>query len=433
MRKILLLVSIFAFFFACNKQKGDRWLSVIPVGDQPSLIQELAEMTNPCNNQENYIPDLDHMDHTSYKIIKVNVHIIQNAEGKGNLEGEWGKKYIRQVLQSAKDNLKKNQKMRLPVGNNTPNIPARITYQLWPTSYIPGDDGIYFHRDEEMYYNINRGKDKNIFDRKLFEKYGIQKDTVLNIFVQDVHLDSLKSKDFDPKSNGVAFGTWIKAANWYDSVRDTVYRDGKVHLPRKYMPPKLLNHEVGHVFSLAHAWRRDNCDDTPEHSNCWNSTGRPPCEVASNNIMDYNANASALSPCQLGRMHKSMLTNKTKRALLVKDWCELNTKLTINIEDDITWNSCKTIQGNIIVKNGARLIIRCMTSMPNNSEIVVHPGGELVLQGAHLYNDCDGKWNGIKVLQEGKEAGKVVYLGANNKIEHCKHPIEFEPPVKIKS
>ena len=429
MKNLLILVITLAFALSCKK-KGDDWVQNIPIGENLALIQELAEMTNPCNDSQNYIPDVDYPKTTSLKIVKVNVHIMQNSEGKGNLAGEWGKKYVRDILSSANGDLISNNKMKLPLGNNIPVIPARFIYKLYPTTYIPGDDGIYYHQDDEFYYNINRGKEKNIFKKDIFEKYGIQKDSVLNIFVQDVHLDSLNSASFDPKSNGVAFSTWVKAANWYDAIRDTLYANNKIQLPLKYVPPKLLNHEIGHVFNLRHAWRNHQCDDTPEHKNC-RSKGAPPCDYVSNNIMDYNAHMSAFTPCQIGRVHMSMMKNEKKRALLVKDWCELNVYKNAVIKDAITWNSCKTVQGHIIIESGARLVIRCKTSMPNDSEILIKPGGELVLQGAHLYNDCKGQWLGIRALQDGNRVGKVSYIGNLNQVEHSVHPISLGGDTKV--
>ena len=424
MKNLLFIVFTLVFTLSCKK-KGADWIQNIPIGEDAELIKELAEMTNPCNDPNNYIPDADNPKNTSLKIVKINVHVMQNSEGQGNLAGEWGRKYIKEIILSSNGDLLRNGKMKLPIGNNTPVIPARFAYELWPTTYIPGDDGIYYHQDDELYFNINRGKEKNIFKRDIFEKYGIQKDSVLNIFVQDVHLDSLESATFDPKSNGVAFPTWVKVANWYDAVRDTTYKNNRIQLPKKYVPPKLLNHEIGHVFNLRHAWRKDYCDDTPEHKNCW-SQGPPPCDKVSNNIMDYNAHMNALTPCQLGRVHMSMLTNKKKRALLRKQWCDLNIHKNKVIKTDVTWNSCKTVQGHIIIEPGARLIIRCKTSMPNDSEILIKPGAELVLQGAHLYNDCEGQWLGIRVLKDGKRVGKVSYIGNLNQVEHCKYPISLE-------
>ena len=422
-RKILAFCLLVSLLSSCNEKKQTSWLKIIPQGGNPELVANLAELTNPCRNSENYIPDKDNLDHTSFKRIKCNFHVIRNKDGKYNFSEEEGVKYIKAMVSSANATTRKNYKMKLPVGNNTPVIPARYQIDIWPTDYIPGDDGIYFHDDDDFYYVINHGPKKNIFERDVFEKYGIQKDSVVNVFLQDIHKDSLNSKSYNPTSNGVAFSTWIKGGLWYHCATDTVYQNGKAETPLKYRPAKQLNHELGHVLSLAHAWGRDNCDDTPPHSNCFSSKGDGECKVASNNIMDYNANMSALTPCQLGRINKSVLTNPKKRNLLIKDWCKSNPYFDINIKEDFIWNSCKTVQGNLTIHDGARLVIRCETSFGKGAVITVHPKGELVLQGARLFNDCGETWEGIKVLGNGNEKGKVSYLGNSNKVEHCRREL----------
>lgn len=433
MRKILAFCLLFSLLSSCNEKIKTTWITNIPEGNNIELINDLAELTNPCRSSENYIPDMDHLNHTSYKRIKCNFHIIRNKDGKGNFSEEEGVKYIKAMVSSSNNGVKNNTKMTLPVGNDTPVITGRYKIEIWPTDYIPGDDGIYFHNDDDFYYVINRGPQKNIFNRDVFEKYGIQKDSVVNVFIQDIHLDSLQSKSYDPKSNGVAFSSWIKAGLWYYCANETVYQNGVAKYPLKYRPARQLSHELGHVFGLAHAWGRDSCDDTPNHSNCWISKGTGPCKVASNNVMDYNANQAAMTPCQIGRVHMFALTKPKKRALLVKDWCEGHEYFDIDIKEDVIWNSCKTLQGNVTIHDGARLVIRCETSLPNGGTITVHPKGELVLQGARLYNDCDGTWGGIKVISKGKEKGMVTYIGKSSKIENCKTGLAINAPQKAKT
>ena len=417
---------------SCNEKAKTTWISAIPQGDNADLIADLARLTNPCRNAENYIPDPEYMNHTSLKRIKCNFHVIRNKDGKRNFSEAEGVKYIKDMVLSANGTIYKNKKMKLPVGNDTPVITGRFGMDIWPTDYISGDDGIYFHDDDEFYYVINQGPKKNIFNRDVFEKYGIQKDSVVNIFIQDIHIDSLSSKSFKPSSNGVAFSSWIKAGLWYYCYNDVVSKNGKQTKPRYYRPARQLAHEMGHVYGLAHAWGKDNCDDTPTHKNCWVDEGSGPCKVASNNVMDYNAIQSALTPCQIGRVHMTALTRKAKRNLLIKDWCKLNDFKSIDIKKDFIWNSCKTLQGNLTIHDGARLVIRCETSLANGATITVHPRGELVLQGARLYNDCGSTWEGIKVLANGKERGKVTYLGKSNKIENCRREILIGEENKVK-
>lgn len=432
LRKTLTFCLLVFLLSSCQDKNKEAWLSEIPQGVDAQLVSELAEMTNPCKDPLNYIPDMDHLDHTSLKKIKVNFHVIRDDNGEGNFSEEFGRKFIKETLFEVNKSILKNSKMKLPLGNNTPVLTGRYTLEMTPTDYIPGDDGIYFHNDDEHCFVINRGRDKNIFDRSVYEKYGIQKDSVVNVFIQDVHKDSIISKSYEPASNGVAFGNWIKAGLWYFCATDTLWENGVATTPRKYRPFVQLHHEMGHCFGLAHAWRTDGCDDTPSHDNCF-SPSLGTCKVASNNVMDYNGEMSALTPCQIGKIHMTALTRPQRKNLLVKDWCKLTNFKSIIIEKDFVWNDCKTLQGNLTIKDGARLVIRCKTSLPNGGTITVHPQGELVLQGAHLYNDCNNTWGGIKVLQSGNVTGKVTYLGKQNIIENCDKKPVFVGMNKVKS
>jgi hypothetical protein len=100
----------------------------------------------------------------------------------------------------------------------------------------------------------------------------------------------------------------------------------------------LLNHELGHLFGLRHTWGidpREECEDTPEHDNCFGLIENEPdptdekyaedpsryerdyekylecneIEEVSNNVMDYNSNQSAYTPCQLEIVHKNLGTS----------------------------------------------------------------------------------------------------------------------------
>ena len=78
---------------------------------------------------------------------------------------------------------------------------------------------------------------------------------------------------------------------------------------------RAVNHELCHVLGLNHPYEGfSNCADAPPHPNaqpsvgyfpqCWNiNSADPNCDApskVSNNLMDYNADQSSLSPCQIG-------------------------------------------------------------------------------------------------------------------------------------
>jgi len=424
-KAFLVTILVILLAFSCKSKKKAQFVKTIQKLEDPNMLIRLQELGNPCRDPLNYVPDPEHLDHFPMKYIKVNFHVIRNDEGLGNFGEKEGTKYMNQLLWNATGKLKNNVKMKLPLGNDTPVLPMRYTYVLTPDPSIPGDDGIYFHNDDEHYYVNIKGKNKNNYDRSVFEKYGIQKGEVLNVMVQDVHLDSLGSKTFKASSNGIAFSTWVKGGYWYQAVNTAKEVNGKITYPLKWIPPLNLNHEIGHVFSLKHSWRRDGCDDTPMHSNCWSSTGKPPCEVASNNMMDYNPYRNAVTPCQIGNFLMTASRNPTKRNLLIKSWCKWKENKTIRISEDIEWNACKELEGHIIIENGGKLTIRCKVALPATARIEVRPGGALVLDGAEIYNDCGQEWDGIKVFSDGINVGKVNYYRPS-KILNARHEVLME-------
>ena len=419
---IFLLGALF-YSVSCNKSIKKSYLSQIsPIPasyDQGTTDKpRKARRGVGCRDKQNYIPNPDRLEFTPLKTIKVNVHIMRDSKGEGNFpDKEMGKAYVRKVLDASNQKLTQNAKMFLPKGNDTPNLPIRYQYELTPRPDDPKDDGIYFHDDDEIFFMNNRGRKKNIFKKDVYNKYGIQKDTVLNIFIMGVHPDSLTSKTYKMSSNVVAFGTWTKLASFYYFMKNKNWTEGQEFDFKDFWnAQRLLNHEVGHCLGLRHSWtRNDGCDDTPPHPNCWNYTknGSRCDKEVSNNIMDYTAHGGAWTPCQIGTAHYNMNKKDSRtRPLLKKTWCEFDESQNIVIKngETINWESAKDLNGHIIVKNKASLTISCRVSLPPNAKIIVEPKGQLTLDGATLENDCGQLWKGIEVWSEGENAGSVTVI-----------------------
>ncbi len=402
----LLLMGI--VFYACSPKLNRHFLTENDVQAMPVEYETSARMheinkRKACRDYEGYVPDTNYLDHFPIKQVRVNFHWMNSADSSKHYYGEEAIKFTKGLLHAMNYDLNKNNKMWLPHNNDTPVLPNPYRLVLTPRPDDPDDDGIYFHFDDELYYYVVRGKNANLYDREVFNRYGVQLDTVLNIFIMPHHPDSVASKTYKAFGTGVALGNSIKVAgvhiahNSFWGFRGT------------------FNHEVGHILGISHTWAyNDGCDDTPKHDNtCWNRGQRPGCDtLASNNVMDYNAMQHAWTPCQIGKIQMRMADEKSRqRKFLIPNWCELHEDRHIHIRDTIVWAGAKDLEGHLTIEPGGMLTIQCRVSIPKDGKITVKPGGTLVVEEGRLHNACGDEWQGIEVEELGDQKGQVTFLG----------------------
>ena len=350
-----------------------------------------------CNDPLAYVPD----EHTIDQVVRINVHFMCSEDNEVGFKDKKGREYMYYLIKNANKRLRENHKMELPVNNKTPNLQPQYQYRL-TGDQKEKEDGYYWHNDDELYYFINKGKNRNNYSRDVIEKYENGGDSILNIFVMPHHPDSVISKSYKPFGTGIALGNSLKIA-------------GLVEHPEKpWEYATLLNHEVGHIFGLSHTWSsNDGCDDTPKHPNCWFPDGKNGCEgPTSNNMMDYNHSQMAITPCQLGIVHKNFARLDGKvRKFLVPQWCNLDPSSRILIQEDTHWYGGRDVNHHITIASGASLYIHCRLSMPKAGQIIVEPGGKLVVNDAKIHNSCGDQWNGIKLLKHGSKQGQLEITG----------------------
>ncbi len=423
MKKIFLIALSWFLVNSCNPTVQKRFLSTEDVQfvDNDVIVAAGARPVRAgtgrdcCKDKLNYIPDTAYLDHTPIRYINMNFHLMNSEDSTQLFKNEAeGVKFVKDLIRAAEHRIKNNQKMFLPPGNETPVIPPRYRYWIAKRKWIAGDDGVHFHYDDDLYFMVNKGKNRNNYNRDVFKKYGIQLDTVLNCFIQPLHPDSVLSPTYKNHSTGIALGRAIKVAG--------DFKGGKM---KPNLAQKYFNHEVGHIYGLPHTWTyKDGCDDTPNHPNCWNDKSSPECDsLASNNFMDYNAYQSAWSPCQIGKMHYNFSNPRFKRRdYLRRTWCELRQDRHIFIADSIHWKSMKDLEGHLTIEPGGSLQISCRVSFPKGAKITVKPGGKLILDNCTLHNDCGDLWQGVEIQEFKKEKGAVVFLG-EPKIENVEHEL----------
>jgi len=353
-----------------------------------------------CNDPDGYIPDPSYLDHFRVRKVKVCFHFMNSSDSTKNFSEKEASNFAWQLLESVNNFMLSNRKLNLPEGNDIPVLPTLIQYE-W--THSPDYPVVQHHYDDELFYIVTRGKNRNNADRRVMDKYALRNDMV-NIFVMPHHPDSVASSTYSPFESGIALANNLKITGIFENKK------------RPWEIRGLLAHELGHVLGLSHAWTGyDGCEDTAKHPNlCFSQTGIPPCEgPISNNLMDYNALQNALSPCQIGKMHSNLSRlNSMQRRLLVKDWCHLDTTANIIIRDKIRWTGSKDLNGHIIIQEGAELTVDCRISMAPGAKIIVRPGGRLYLRNAHVFNDCGVNWGGIEVKRLGdRKRGEVMAFG----------------------
>ncbi len=378
-----------------------------------------------CNTWESYVPDTFYISHTPERYVRMNIHFVRTANGENNFSEEAGKHFAQQLIGTANERLKHNQKMRLPLENQTPVLPIRVQYIIEGNPNDPSDNGIYFHNDDEHWFANKKGGANYYYSAALFEKHGIRKTEVLNLFFVEHHPDSIASETYRATGDGICMGQWGKMVNCFREYKGVIENTPFGSIPQFDLWGKagLFNHEIGHCLGLAHSWNtNDGCDDTPLHPNCWDHLSeKGGCDTLwSNNMMDYNNLQNALTPCQIGKIHANSYNNIALRMLLKNTWCQPQSKNNWNIRrrDNVAWKGNKDVEGDLIIQEKATLKICCKVSIPENGKIVVKPGAKLILEaGALLTNDCGLSWQGIEIQKNEKDEG-VVEMIQGARLEH---------------
>ncbi|MGB4847181.1 MAG: hypothetical protein WBP41_04645 [Saprospiraceae bacterium] len=414
MKIVLFLIFAVSFLASCTPKMQLRLASQEDVHILPRSTK-IEPKISSCYEPLSYVahPELMRM-----KYIRVNFHFMNSTDGRYNMPKAEATRFAYDWIKVTNGNLEHNMKMFLPLRNQTPALPIPYRYVITPDPSIKGDSGVYYHINDTLCYAVKTGRERNISDKRVIQRYAIRPDSVLNIFVQTHQLDSIKSPTYKPDFSGISLGSSVKIFGQWNNN------------PSIWDIRGITNHELAHSLGLSHTWLGfDGCDDTPDNPNCWNKTDKGPCDsLYSDNMMDYNAHMAALTPCQIGKILLNMARiGSMQRNMLEPYWCHLDTSATIVISDSVRWEGSADLEGSVIIESGATLEIGCRVSLPAGAYIQVNPGGKLiVLSNGKLHNACGDQWNGIKLMKEKKNSGDL-YLMVGAVIENTPEPLAATP------
>jgi len=310
---------------------------------------------------------------------------MNSRDSSKNLSGPDAARFATELVALANKELADNQPMRLPLGNQTLVLDPLLQYTIAETE--SGRYAIYEHFDDDFYYLVKKGPNRNNYDRKVIERFGIGLDSILNVFVQVTPPDSMMGNNYGGLKNGVALRNAIR-------ISGPLLEDARV-----YTYTGMFNHEVGHILALRHSWVPDQCEDTPEHPNCWNFTqnGSVCDSLVSNNVMDSNADQDALTPCQIGIIQQNLTESRGKgRNFLVDSYCHRRDLPPVLIQDTVVWNREMDVISDIVLEKNSQLVINNRLSMPEGGRIYVGRKAQLIIgKNAYIRNACKLSWDGI--------------------------------------
>lgn len=324
------------------------------------------------NARTEEVPDQN----TPVRVIKVNFHIIQKANGTGNFtetsDGNGninysGVKFIEDQLNLIRKLLEFKPNHNMPPNNTAPNIAHKYDFIV---------EGLYF-RKSDIYYN-DYGQLSNAMST-----YEVNPQNSINVFYSEVNTGY----------TGLA----------HSNLRTSIHRAWNKYLTELSSPvgqrwsmevyyPWALSHEFGHNMGLSHTIKTnsggicsttmdDGCTDTPTINEILAGFGFNPCcgwdgsnPQCTNNMMDVAA--FALTPCQLGKMHATILNVIPSTQL-----CKFPVQNTLTVTDfampQVLYQAkqISTSGSNAIVQNNEMAIMVGETDITLNSGFEVQLGG----------------------------------------------------------
>ncbi len=328
-----------------------------------------------CNISSNYTPNEEYLDNYSTIHIRVDFHVFQKDDSSDNFQNTTNDKNHLIAILDDVNRRYSNLVTPFPSGNLITD--SRIKFVL---------GGIYFYQNSSIAVDMNRSKANQALTI-IHNNSSLSNDQKFNTLhiIHGIGIYGGLASWFNDKD-------WIYVKNYYGDYLADSY-DGTFNYSIEKNSGH-LSHEIGHSLGLWHTFQGgNNCSDIGSN-----------VQGGTNNMMDYVASPyeyESLSECQLGIIQKNLkgLSGGNISDCVIPTFCSVNPLENIEIkngENDV-WNNPRFLNGDLLVKNGGVLTIKCYTSVPSDGKIIIEKGGSLIIDGGIISNECNQQWQGIYV------------------------------------
>jgi hypothetical protein len=375
---------------------GQQVTSILSTSCDNTINNSNPDFVNKYRRVDFYLPYI-----YLPKIIKIDLHVFCGPPGSGTLQGSTNDiSNLTQIINWINywyDNV---------------NLP---TDPIVPPAPFVGSTGIHFELEHIYFYSGTSYWNQNSI-------------TGLPAYVNSIHPGCTNENlpiylvgSGPPPFSSSTFPSYIGNPSPASLSGDSYARIGNQENPGGcYACAQSLAHELGHCMDLMHAYEASCCHEVCDASstdylwdvfgltppaNCWtqggwgcNPVGPGGC---TNNMMDGTGGPNAVdyyfSPLQIAKMHRACYIKSVRK--YVKD-CPVSTLPFIVAQSEL-WNFDIRMYQNIEVNSGTTLTIQCRVHMPPGTQIIVHSGGTLILDGAVIDGSCHlDLWDGI-VIESG--------------------------------
>jgi len=127
-----------------------------------------------CNAPLVYAPDPENLEHAPMRYIRVNMHFMNHSDSTKNFNEAAAVTFAKKYLNAAEHDLKKMRKLAIPPNNQIPALPKQYKYVLTPLPDDPTDVGVYCHYDDDLYFFVNKGRNRNNSKKEVINKYAVK-------------------------------------------------------------------------------------------------------------------------------------------------------------------------------------------------------------------------------------------------------------------